>query len=690
MASLSLAKPVENVSPDEARVLALVSHLVPLADAWRVSVAQKARLAELEKSLAEKQSELESEDSATTALKANSKLPNRALWLAISAVLLFVGAVALASKSNGIGAAAIIAGIVASVFAVVQNNRSRLGIERRLDAIDVLAAQIADDRTERERVIEEIDRRAVGFPEVTLAGVRFPLEVSRIVGKSVVINPLTDQPETVLKTVDLSHLQSGLTGIAARARQLLALPPLLAAGKAESDDDPIDRLFGEEQELQDLVTEFTINLGTLRDVNLPLPLVSPRSHLLTRLVEGRLEDLGVAPTLDISVKSAADTIAEFANEVNETKARSEQLFADLRDVDAALSGACYAYSNSRKVAMNTIHANLAEVLNRADFLSRRFYCPRTTLNVRYLQDLLGIDPVNAYQLPINELISRLRSDKEVDRRCHANPELERQLIDAYWSVWGFLGPADGSEPAVGTYGASPSRSLDDQFRPYLKIFNDTVTKILTGATYPILNISSEAQLYFDPESSEWRSDTLPYEYSTPDIMRYGGVVKTYSDVLLPMWESLWTEKADFRKSELFRTNEAMIGMSEKEGRQVIEIANQFRDDMRSVREHFNLIESEIAAKASEIRGFRDSVETLGVLSDRMRMVLSDQRLGGLDASDQSTTKSMDRYESQLQILPEIQTEYRGTARDPIELVKDTHAIGSGEPVGQARLLPPVR
>jgi hypothetical protein len=79
------------------------------------------------------------------------------------------------------------------------------------------------------------------------------------------------------------------------------------------------------------------------------------------------------------------------------------------------------------------------------------------------------------------------------------------------------------------------------------------------------------------------SDTIPYVYNTATMLRYGQVLKVTSDLMVPLWEHLWTEKADFRKSELFRTNESLIRMSEKESEKLIEVGNQFKADMNRYR-----------------------------------------------------------------------------------------------------------
>jgi len=658
-------------------------------DPWRKAEARRKELEELEARLTQERALVESEKATIASLEDQLTSVYRAFSIYIAPLVcvpfgLFIGI--CVSWIVGFILIAIGLGIA---FALAERRKSTLAARITAGRLNVEStnATIADGEAKRDELKVDIEQRSIGFPEIAIADVRFPLEVSQVAGKSVVLNGMSRRDETVLTTVDLSRLEDGLTDIASRARRLLALPPLLAVGESNDGEEPIDRLFGEERELQDLVTSFTLNLGKLRDVNIALPLVSPLSPLVSRLIEGRAEKVSEAPALELSAQSVSHTIDQFVSEVNATKARSEQVFADLRDADASMSGACRRYSSARKTSMNTVHAHLAEVLQRAEFLNRRFYCPRTILNPVYLQDLLGIDPSTAFELPIDQLISRLRSDPEVAKRIADSPDLERQLVEAYWNVREFLGPAAGSDTSMGLYGSPRSGSFDEQLHQYTKLFKDILINVLTGSTYPILNFSAEAQLYYDPETEEWSSDTVPYVYSTPDIMRYGGIVKTYSDILMPMWESLWTEKSDFRKSELFRTNEAMIEMSEKEGRQVIEIANQFRDDMRGVREHCNVSQSEISAKYAEIVSFRDSVEALGLLSERMSRLLSDQRLSSFDTKRDSATQVMERHESQLQMLPEIQAQYRGTARDPIDLVKDPGVVGMHQAIGDARLLP---
>ena len=132
--------------------------------------------------------------------------------------------------------------------------------------------------------------------------------------------------------------------------------------------------------------------------------------------------------------------------------------------------------------------------------------------------------------------------------------------------------------------------IQDQYQEALIRFRRALSVVMTGSANPILNFSKEAEMYYEPDVEEWRSDAVPYVYDTPSMMRYGQVLKVTSDLLVPLWEHLWTEKADFRKSELFRTNESLIRMIEKESEKLLEVGNQFKADMRTVRENIYLLE----------------------------------------------------------------------------------------------------
>ena len=144
--------------------------------------------------------------------------------------------------------------------------------------------------------------------------------------------------------------------------------------------------------------------------------------------------------------------------------------------------------------------------------------------------------------------------------------------------------------------------------------------------------------------------------------------------MVPLWEHLWTEKADFRKSELFRTNESILRMTEKESEKLIEVGNQFKADMRTVRENVYLLESDLKSKFDELIAFRDGMSALGLLSERQRAFLTDEKLKQISLGEESVLGEAEDYELLLGMEPKAQAERRGTVNDPIELVRAPESL----------------
>jgi hypothetical protein len=680
---------VENVRTiEEARALALIDHLLPVLANWRRAEDLRGQLPKVEEDLKSAQTQLDEGRIRLASLTAdlggiykNRKSygigPFIGIGLAVIYLVVFgpfsVGSVLMALAILGVGT---FAGYLKAKSSFEALNKVKVTTEADVAHSYSSVEQCAKLRQD---IDAEVNSRSGGFPEVKIASVRFGLEAAQVDGRNVLLDLSGCTNATQLKAVDVSGIKDGLSTISAKAGALLSVPPMLAPGQSVNGVEADDQLFGEELELQNLVSEFTVNLGKLRDVSLSLPLLKSNSFLVQRLANANGPNSGVAmasngPAIEISC--GGDTKADiqaFVSEVNRSKQEGVQVFSELHEVFRNLEEACNIYASARTNSINTIHQNLTEVLNRATWCGRRFYCPRTILSPRYLQDLLGIDPSKAYLLSLDDLINRLRSDPEVAKRLNDKSDLEDQLANAYVGVQSFINPemfdASGSRMAD----QRRPKYIEDQFRESIKLFSNVLMKVMTGSSYPILNFSTEAQVFYDPENEEWNSDVVPYTYSTPDIIKYGSVVKAYSDLLLPLWEQLWTEKADFRKSELFRTNESMIRMSEKESEKLIEIGNQFRADMRTVRENVYLLESELQSKHSEILAFRDGMDQLGLLSSRVKEAVSDTKLAGMVVGEPVIPK-MGQFEALLSMMPKSEAENRGTAHDPIESIREPEAL----------------
>jgi hypothetical protein len=480
-------------------------------------------------------------------------------------------------------------------------------------------------------------------------------------------------PLSQLRTIDVSQLSDEMSDIDTRVQKLSSVPPLLSPAEAHQIDDPINHLYGEEFSLQELVGDFTVGLGKLEDIKVSLPLINSDSILVKRLQAGELNPLEKLPGISVENSKSLEQIHAFLEVFNRNKEESRKVIDDLVRVYKELESCCRRFATARINSVNLIHQNLTKVLTRSTWVNRKFFCPRTIISPKYIQDLIGMNVINAHLLDVNDLFDRLQRDEVVRQRISQKPELIEQITDAYNSVHDFMGNIAIDSDGNVLQPSEQPKYMTQQYEESLKQFRMILNRLLTGASYPVLNFSSQSQLFYDPELEEWSSDLNPYVYSTPDVLKYGSVIKAHFDLMIPLWEHLWTEKADFRKSELFRTNEAMIGMSEKESEKLIEIGNQFRGDMRTNRENIYLLESDMKSKYEEIKGFRDGMNQLGLLSDRAMNNLTDEKLKNL-ISDNSPLEISQRYESTLSSLPQAQAEVRGTVSDPIDMVRDPSAL----------------
>jgi len=696
---LVLARPIENIDDgDEARAIALIQHLEPALREWRAAEELRQRIADNEASSSSLRTEVERLGQQVSIARAELDSHNaegkKITAFASTVVILTVFLLVFTNFLIAIGVGAIGGFFAYKKFAdqkakKEQLEESSLSVERQLASADTNLKNLI---SETASLVGELGARSKGFPEVRLAEIHFPFAATRIGDSTLIVDLSGVHEQVTLHTVDVTQLESGVRHIADRTDQLLNVPPMLSLSEAMSaggdDDGGDDALHGEEEELQALVSDFTVNLGKLKDSKLTLPLVRPDSPLAARFMN--VSSSAGSPVTSISINSQATTVDQiqtFVSEANQTRERASGVFSELTEVYQKLERACASYAFARTRSMNAVHENLLQVLSRANWCSRRFYCPRSILSPVYIRELIGIDLDNAFKLSLDDLLDRLSKDSVIQQRLDSNPVLRIELQDAYEAVQEFIRNAESAGFVGDAHldDASLPRHISSQLRESKRHLRNSLQKAMTGSVYPILNFSSEAQLFYDPVTEIWSSPTTPHSYSTPDVMNFGSMVKAYTDVMMPLWDHLWTEKADFRKSEVFRTNESMIRMTEKESEKLIEIANQFRADMRTVRENVFTLESDLSSKRQEILSFRDGMSELGLLSAATLENLSEDKIEETLAVEVDSA-SADRLETVLSAIPQSQAELRGAVHDPIDMIKDPSVLIVSHPTLGNRLV----
>jgi hypothetical protein len=667
--ALNLA--IENVPDQNEQIaLALISHLAPALGPWREGEDLREERGLLEKR--EKQVAIDVSASKSALDDLNQRLGQVAK--SGDVIGLIVGGLAAIPLSFFTWKPMIAAGLAAIGFGVFRYQQAKRAL---LDQKGLTERELAKSSDElggiKQRLIDidnELHSRDGGFPDVAFARVSFPVQRSNVVGFDVAIDLSATVGKTELSTVDLSKVGSKLHSVSDEAKKLAVVPVLLAPSSDMQGSQAVERLYGEEDRLRKLVNGFIETLSEIDDFKIRLPLVPARSEVARRLAMPNLPEIVEKGTVRMQADVADITrIGAFVERVNSAKTTGEKVLAELKATYQVLALACESYSNARLMSVNYLHQQLHDVLNRSSWCSARFYCPRTIQSQAYVEALLQIEFERAHELAFEELMQKLESDPEIAKRAKDRPE----LVDGLWRAYGALHDLALTSGESRTSSETPAGNRtsyhQDQYEELVKQFRISLSRMLTGAMHPVLTFSPEARMCFDPLADEWRSDLVPYVYSTSQIQQYGQVLKVHTDVLFPLWEHLWTEKADFRKSELFRTNEALNRMGEKETEKLIEVGNQFRADMRPIRENVHIIESELKAKGDEIGQFRDAMKDLGVLTERQMRILGDDHLKRLTLGDGSVLEKADQIESWLAFEPKSQADRRGMVHDPVDLVR---------------------
>jgi len=698
MPVLRLASAIENArTPSEEAVLALLDHLMPTLAQWRQAEHLRAEQSSLTGQLSPLLQQIEEGTRRVEGLRSDSESLARQQQKFKKSSMLAGGLAVLLSVAlwlGGIGltvaAIVLVAGLGVAFWQrrKVQQTGARLALVRQeLNTAEAdLAAQqmrLRDTESRLSVIATELEARRDGFPEVLMARVGLPLSIQTIAGTSVLVDQSDSHPDVRLQAVDFSEISQQMKDIGEAVQGISNLPPLLAPGD-KPIEDPMTELYGEESQLQDLVGDFTVTLGKIREVTLSLPMVPARSALLDRVRRGQLEPASSQIDLQIDAPQGQEMFDRFMVAVDSADPSGANVPGLIDGVYKSLEETCANFAHARMSSMNTIHEGLTQVLSRANWVGQKFLCPRTVQSPKYVQDMLGVQIKEAHLVPLHDLLDRLQSDEVIRLRAAKKPDLLDQLENAYHEVQD-LAPSMIAGDGSPTSDHSRPRYMDQQYEESLKQFRLVLTQVITGASRPVLNVTPQAQLFYDPQTEEWSSDATPYVYPTPQVIQYGMTTKVMHDLMLPLWEHLWTEKADFRKSELFRTNEAMITMTEKESEKLIEIGNQFRADMRGNRENIYLIEAELKSKHQEIVDFRDGLQRLNLMSERVMLQLRDDKLKEL-VLDESPLEVGGRYETNLALMPRMQAQVRGTVPDPIDMLREPSLLIESMKPSAPRLL----
>lgn len=686
------------LSRGEERALALLHHLRGMRDQWESKNAAETSAYKAQQKIEELEKELESVQSEggldkTTFGQEFTK--SKSHFLAIGAAASLGLGIVLSADQNSqsasplffvLGAGSGAAALLRTSKAVQENNKEA---EEKAKRVASIRRDLGENRKEYSEHSRQVKTNTADIPNITIGTALLPLENQEVLGANFIVDPTGLIKPSRLRAIALRDLSNDAEDILERTRKLENIPALL---KPNSDSIAESRqssntLHGEERGLREAVGSYVKTLSSITDEELSINAVKPNSELgeiLKQALENNesiikdADDTEITAVISANNSDASERVRRFEELQKEAESVAGVALGQLDQINSELKNLCSRYSQARKQSTNTLHSTYYQVLNRANWSSKKFYCPRTILSKSYLQALIGIDLDSAHTLEPDDLISRLNSDSFISSRLTKKPQIVDDLLRSHEAILEIMGSYQLTPDENGMVRAgSAADYILDQYNQELALFRQRLVEALTGSPNGFLGISESARLFYDPTREIWSSPVLPYTYTNTEVEQYGQVLRTDVELLIPLWEHLWTEKSDFRKTELFRTNESIQRMSEKEGEKIKQIGYQFQGDLREVRSNMFLAKADFDAKLQELEEYEEGVKELGMM-DENQLARLQSATSELEAVNQETTGDAAGYEQILMLEPKNQLLRRQSkVHDPIDVIKSPDLLIEG-------------
>jgi hypothetical protein len=683
----------------EERALALLHHMRSLRQEWesKNSAQSSANNAQQEIKLLEqnlKHLQINGPIYKTTFWKALFK--SRSHLLAIgAAATLGIGIAANSNQSTRSAAPVFyILCLSGGIAAIARTNscvyKHNSIFKQHNQKISSIKEQLGKARNKYEAYALQIKESSADFPSITLGSALLPLCSKSIIGRNLILAPKGLVKPSRLKTIALRDLSGDAERILDITRTIEDIPVLL-----KPDDESLAKsrhfshsLHGEERQLKNAVCSYVATLGSIPDEYLTIHAIKPSSKL-GRAVADVLSNnecackdadgTEIVTIVQPESQQIDSQITRFENLQRETESISSAAVSQLDLLNSELKRLCQRYNLARSTSINSLHTNYCRTLNRANWCSKNYYCPRTILSKSYLVALIGLNFDRAHVLDKDELTRCLHKDSFISSRLVGNPHIIDGLMRSHEAIaeimLSYQLVPDGNG-AVTT--GNTADYIIDQYNQELSLFRQRLIEALTGSPNGFLGISESARLYYDPVKEVWSSPFLPYIYTNAEIEQYGQVFRTDVDLLIPLWEHLWTEKADFRKSELFRTNESIQRMSEKEGEKIKQIGYQFQADLREVRSNMYVAKADFDAKLQELEEYEEGMRELGLL-DSSQLARIQSATSQLEALRRDSFGDASGYEQILMLEPKNQLLRRQSrVHDPFDVIKSPDLLIKSE------------
>jgi hypothetical protein len=562
-------------------------------------------------------------------------------------------------------------------------------------ARDALLTRLAAERVELEAPIADLKRARDAMAKrcaaiekeleslkpskvVTAVGRAYlPFQPMSLAGYSVLVDGTGTTPGTRLALPDLSTNADALERVRETVEDAKRTPMLLRA----TGDGPsaVEHIHGEENDLGTAIDTFSEVLESVPILSAELPLVSREDPIQQPLRTKHTPKSGFGATIRGNTAATRESLSLVQRYTDTMRGSGKHIEQTLRTLRDDLKTVLLRYGELRSAAVEEAHRALTEVLRHSDYAHVTYYCPRCNRVPQYLFEQLGVNLETAHEANPIDLLHALQKNEEARQRIVSDEGLMGDLSNIWHgiaeldaAIEGWKSKVEAATLHVGNLdlrdvqmNETRLRALRAQRSQLVSQFQALLRKIVTGNPRPVLELSRQARLQLDPDTGEWDCPLCELHVDDQELARLGRLLKVKDELLMPMWNALWAEKDDFRKSELFRTNEQIQRLVEKEVGALRDVAEQYRADMRPVRENLMIAATAAISARDQLESAVSSLQALGVIS-KTRATETMGRLGQLTGGDlDQLKKRAEHKETLLNQEPQATMGRRVMAIDPI-------------------------
>lgn len=578
-------------------------------------------------------------------------------------------------------------------YSIVQRGAAQKAYQSDVDAAENAYAHVSGRRDSDKAALDkarasmtELDEALAEFSAqrtITAVGrVYYPLRKVDMAGYQLLLDAVGSTSANEFQIPDLATSPDVIASVAEIVERTAQMPVMLSP--SQSEDASIDTLHGEELELKGALADFAAMVRSIPVHRHKLPMV-PSDSRLARIVETAETHAAPVPlrgavlVSDAAERSmhAIDELSAVADRLRKVGGQADEV---LRETHRKLEENLTAYEHSRDHALDILHGEFVDAMQRSNLLSVTCYCPKCNRIPNYLYEKLGVPLDEAHLADQRELLVRLNSDDEIARRIADNSALITDLNRVYggWHMLAAAVAETGVSPDESAKGdvdlsdwqanLSRQRAMQNQCNVVLEEYRAILRAILTGHPRPLLELARAARLYLDPVHGTWTCAVCETSFADPAIVDMGRLLKVKDELMMPIWNHLWTEKDDFRKSEMFRTNEGLQLMGEKESEKLMSIGESYKADMRPVRENIIRYAADADNKQVQLIDTIDGLVDMGLMTAEKAAAVRGRLSSLMQGSISDTKRAAEAKELLLALEPQAQLSRRASADDPINML----------------------